>query len=257
LASSPTKPEPIFFTAADGTRLAYYELGDPGARPVILIHGLFSNAWTNWIRYGHAAAIAATGRRVVMMDMRAHGRSGAPHDKAHYPADIVASDAAALIAHLGLSDFDLVGYSLGARTSVRLILGGANPGKLVLAGMGLTGLLSTDRRLDHFRHVLDNLGKHERGTTAWNAEAFLKTTKSDPVALRLLLDTFPDIARADLARLTMPTLVVAGEEDDDNGSAPDLAAALPDGRYAQVPGGHMSAVIKKELGQTIAAFLAA
>lgn len=255
-----TPPEPTFFTAADGIDIAWYEIAPEGpetGRPAFLIHGLFSNAWTNWIRYGHAAKIAATGRRVFMMDLRAHGRSGTPHDKAHYPADIVVQDAAGLIAHLGLTDFDLVGYSLGARTSTRLVVGGQKPARLVLGGMGLTGTLTTNKRLDHFRFVLDNLGTHERGTGAWNAEAFLKSTKGDPVALRLLLDTFPDIAREDLSKLVMPTLVLTGEEDDDNGSAEDLAAALPNATYQAIPGGHMSAVIKPQFGQAIADFLAA
>jgi hypothetical protein len=53
----------------------------------------------------------------------------------------------------------------------------------------------------------------------------------------------------------MPTLAVSGAEDDDNGSARELAAVLPDGRYAVVPGNHMSAVIKPELGTAIADFL--
>jgi pimeloyl-ACP methyl ester carboxylesterase len=55
----------------------------------------------------------------------------------------------------------------------------------------------------------------------------------------------------------MPTLVVCGAEDDDNGSAPDLAAALPDGTYVEVPGTHMSSVTKPELGDAIVRFLSA
>jgi hypothetical protein len=52
-------------------------------------------------------------------------------------------------------------------------------------------------------------------------------------------------------------LVVNGVDDHDNGSGEALAAALPDGRYASIPGNHMSAVMKPELGSTIADFLAA
>jgi pimeloyl-ACP methyl ester carboxylesterase len=89
------------------------------------------------------------------------------------------------------------------------------------------------------------------------AEAFLKTTKGDPKALLLLLDTWEHVTEADLAQVTMPTLVVAGDEDLDNGSAPALAERLPDGVYQEVPGGHMSSVTKPELGQAIAAFLSA
>jgi pimeloyl-ACP methyl ester carboxylesterase len=116
------------FTAADGTGLAWHELGE--GRPVVLLHGLFSDAFTNWLRYGHAAAIATKGFRVIMPDLRAHGQSGKPHDPAFYPPDILADDGLALIAHLGLTDYDLGGYSLGARTNVRMVVRGAAPGML-------------------------------------------------------------------------------------------------------------------------------
>lgn len=53
----------------------------------------------------------------------------------------------------------------------------------------------------------------------------------------------------------MPVLVLAGTEDDDNGPAEALAAALPRGQAARVPGNHMSAVAQPDLGKAIAAFL--
>lgn len=245
------------FTAADGVDLAWHELGPEtgDARLVVLLHGLFSDAFTNWLRYGHAAAIAAKGFRVIMPDLRAHGQSGKPHDPALYPPDILADDGLALISHLGLTDYDLGGYSLGARTSVRMVVRGAAPGKLIVSGMGLTGLHSTGKRSDHFRKILTGLGTHERGTPEWMAEAFLKTTKGDPQALLPLLDSFLDTSEEQIARIVMPTLVLSGDEDSDNGSPQALAELLPQGEYAAVPGGHMSAVIKPELGQTMADFL--
>lgn len=242
------------FSAADGIDLVWHELGE--GRPAVLLHGLFSDAFTNWLRYGHAAKIAAKGFRVIMPDLRAHGQSGKPHDPAHYPPDILADDGLALIAHLGLTDYDLGGYSLGARTSVRMVVRGAAPGKLIVGGMGLSGLHSTGPRSGHFRNILTGLGTHERGSPEWLAEAFLKTTKGDPQALLPLLDSFVDTPEAELAKIAIPTLVVSGEEDADNGSPQALAGLLPQGEYAAVPGGHMSAVIKPELGQAMADFLA-
>jgi len=243
-----------FLTAADGVSLAWHEMGE--GKPLVLIHGLFSNAFTNWIRFGHAEKIAGGGYRVIMPDLRAHGESGKPHDASLYPKDVLASDALALIAHLELTDYDLAGYSLGARTSVRAIAHGATPKRLALCGMGLEGLLGTAGRADHFRHILRNLGSHERGSPAWMAEAFLKTTKGDPQALLLLLDSFVNVSEADLDALAMETLILAGDEDLDNGSAPALAARLPNARYVEIPGGHMSAVTKPELGQALADFFA-
>jgi hypothetical protein len=52
-------------------------------------------------------------------------------------------------------------------------------------------------------------------------------------------------------------LVLAGAEDRDNGSAEALAEILPNSRYVEVPGNHMSAVTKPDLGRAIANFLAA
>ena len=251
MASSPTSHS---FTAPDGVRLAWHELGE--GRPVVLLHGLFSSADMNWIRFGHAAEIARQGYRVIMPDLRAHGQSDKPHDLASYPPDVLADDGFALIAQLRLTDYDLGGYSLGARTSVRMVVKGARPKRLVVAGMGLTGMLHTAPRSVHFRKILNGLGTHPRGSNEWLAEAFLKTTKGDPQALLPLLGSFVDTAEEELRSIAMPTLVLSGDEDDDNGSAEALAALLPDARHVEVPGGHMSCVTKPELGQAIAAFLA-
>ena len=238
---SPTRHD---FTAPDGEELAWHELGE--GRAVVLLHGLFSDAYTNWIRYGHAAAIASRGFRVIMPDLRAHGTSAKPHRASAYPAGILAADGLALIAHIGLEDYDLGGYSLGARTAVRMVVKGAGPRRLVIAGMGLDGLLDTGARSDHFRKVLTGIGSHERGSPEWLAEAFLKTTGGDPQALLPLLDSFVDTREAELRAIDRPTLVLSGAEDRDNGSAEELAAMLPRGRYIEVPGNHMSAVTKPE-----------
>ncbi|GAA4812310.1 alpha/beta fold hydrolase [Sphingosinicella ginsenosidimutans] len=242
------------FLAPDGQELAYWEMGEGQA--VVLLHGLFSDARTNWIRYGHAAAIAAKGFRLVMPDLRAHGTSARPHDPAAYPPDVLASDGMALIAHLGLVDYDLGGYSLGGRTSARMVIAGARPRRLVIGGMGLTGLLSTQPRAEMFRDVLRGLGTHPRGSEEWRSEAFLKTTGGDPEALLPLLDSFVDSTEAQLRSIRPPTLVVSGADDDDNGSAEALSDLLADGRYVEIPGNHMSAVVKPELGRAIADFLA-
>jgi pimeloyl-ACP methyl ester carboxylesterase len=233
--------------------MAYREVGE--GRPVILIHGLFSNARTNWIRYGHASRIAAAGFRVVMPDLRGHGDSAAPHDPAAYPPDILAADGEALLHHLGLTDYDLGGYSLGARTVARMMVRGARPRRAILSGMGLRGLLATGERSDHFRHVLRGIDSHPQGSPEWMAAAFLKTTGGDPLAMLPLLDSFVSSTPAEIAAITTPTLVLSGVDDQDNGSAAELADALQDGVLAEVPGNHMSAVLKPDLGKAIADFL--
>jgi pimeloyl-ACP methyl ester carboxylesterase len=241
------------FAANDGVEIAVHELGE--GRPLILIHGFFSDAGTNWIKFGHAALLAEAGFRVIMPDLRAHGQSDKPHDPAHYPPDILADDQFALIEHLGLSDFDLGGYSLGGRTVARMLVRGCAPGKAIISGMGLQGLTSTASRAGHFRHVLENIGQHERGSPAFMAEAFLKTTDGDPVALLRILNSFVDTPLDAITAIDLPVAVICGADDQDNGSASELADALPQGRYVEVPGNHMSAVTKPELGRAIGDYL--
>lgn len=250
MADTPTTST---FTAGDGVELAWHELGE--GRPLVLIHGYFSNAEVNWLRYGHARLLADAGFRVIMPDLRGHGQSGKPHDPALYPPDRLADDGFDLVARLGLADYDLAGYSLGARTALRMLVRGARPARAVLCGMGLDGVLNTQGRGGYFRHVLTNPGTFERGSSEWMTEAFLKTTGGDPEALLHVLDTFVDTGRDELAAIDRPVLIVTGAEDDDNGSGAALAEAIPGARFASVPGNHMSAVVKPELGQAIAGFL--
>jgi len=255
LANSPTDLPIHYFESQDGRRLAYRETGE--GRPLVLIHGYFSNAWTNWIRYGHAALLADAGFRVIMPDLRAHGDSAKPHDLAAYPPDILADDAFALLGQLGLDDYDLGGYSLGGRTTLRMLARGAQPRKAVLAGMGFQGIVDTAGRGSHFRHVLTNLGSFARGTPEWLTEAFLKTTGGDPEALLLILNSFVDTPASELSKIMVETLVVNGAEDHDNGSGAALARALGHGRFTEIPGNHMNAVMKPELGRAIRDFLLA
>jgi pimeloyl-ACP methyl ester carboxylesterase len=241
------------FTASDGTRLAYREMGQ--GRAVVMLHGLFSNAMINWIKYGHAGQLAAAGFRVIMPDLRAHGDSEAPHDPACYPDDVLAHDAAELIAHLGLTDYDLVGFSLGSRTSARAVLGGLSPRRLVLAGMGLAGLAGWSKRRDFFQRAIAAFGTAKHGDDVWMATQFMKTMKVDREAASLLLGSFADTDPAALAGITMPVLVLCGEQDDDNGSPEELTAALPHARHVTIPGTHMSSVTEPALGAALVAFL--
>jgi pimeloyl-ACP methyl ester carboxylesterase len=243
------------FAGRDGTRLAYRELGE--GRPLVLLHGYFSAANENWVRYGHAATLAARGHRVIMPDLRAHGDSAKPHDAASYPPDVLADDALALVEHLGLTAYDLGGYSLGGRTVMRMLARGATPGRAVVAGAGLDGIVDTAGRSAPFRRILDNPGTFARATAEWRAEAFMRTMGGDPIALRRILDTLVDTPPAAVEAVQTPTLVLVGTDDDVRDSARELAGALPRGTFAEIAGNHMSAVTKRQLGEAVADYLGA
>ncbi|MDZ3832469.1 MAG: alpha/beta fold hydrolase [Sphingopyxis sp.] len=249
--------EPQFFEARDGVRLAWREAGEVAARPLLLLHGLFSSAQVNWIKFGTAERLAQEGYRVIMPDLRVHGASEAPHEEEFYPADVLVHDLQDLVAHLGLDDFDLGGFSLGARTSVRAVVAGMRPRRLILGGMGLAGLAGWQKRGQFFKRVIAEYESARRGDDTWLSIQFMKTMKIDRIAAGHLLDSFTDTPPDALAAVTMPTLVVCGEQDQDNGSASELVAALADAQLATIPGTHMSSVTEAALGEAIAAFLSA
>ena len=250
-----SEPTTHRWTASDGVELAYHDVGE--GRSVVLVHGLFSSAHVNWIKFGHAARIAATGCRVIMPDLRAHGQSAAPHDPANYPDGILGRDLEELVAHLGLDEYDLGGFSLGARTVVQAVGEGLKPRRAILAGMGLEGLSGWLKRKDFFLDAIELADSARHGDPHWMAIQFMKTMKIDRAAAKLLLATFTDATPEWLAAFTMPTLVLCGSEDQDNGSAPALADALPNASHVAVPGTHMSSITKREFGEALAAFCGA
>ena len=243
------------WTASDGVELAFHEMGE--GRPVILLHGLFSDARMNWIKFGTADRIAAAGFRVIMPDLRAQGLSGKPHGEQYYPKGILARDLRELVAHLGLTDFDLGGFSLGARTTVEAVGEGIRPRRAILGGAGLDGLRNWERRKTFFVEAIALFDSVQRGDPHWLSIQFMKSQKIDRVSAALLLQSFADAFMDWLKAFTMPTLVVCGSEDDDNGSAEELAAMLPNATFQEIPGTHMSSITKPELGEAIAQFLKA
>jgi pimeloyl-ACP methyl ester carboxylesterase len=240
--------------ASDGVELAWHELGE--GRAVILLHGLFSDAQMNWIKFGHAERIGREGFRVIMPDLRAHGQSARPHGQQFYPKGILARDLRELIAHLDLKEFDVGGFSLGARTTVEGVGEGLRPRRAILGGAGLEGLRNWERRKTFFVDAIAMFDQVQRGDPHWLSIQFMKSQKVDLVAAAQLLESFEDAFVSWLDSFTMPTVVVCGSEDDDNGSAEELANVLPNAIFREIPGTHMSSVTKPEFGEAIAAFLA-
>jgi pimeloyl-ACP methyl ester carboxylesterase len=240
------------FASFDGERIAWHEMGS-GA-PIILLHGLFSNGGVNWRKYGTAAEIAGAGFRVIMPDFRAHGDSASPTDAGAYPPDVLARDIEALIAHLGLTVFDIGGYSMGGRTVVRLLARGLRPRRAIVAGMGLAGILDGAARAAWFIKVAAG-GDFAPGTAEAAAAAFMRQNGINGTAvghlLRSQLSTPIDVVRT----LATPALLVCGAADRDNGSAAELAFEMPNAAYVEIPGNHMNAITRPDFGAAIAAWL--
>lgn len=243
------------FLGRDGVRLAYQETG--AGRPLILIHGHM--AWgRHWVDSGLAGRLAERGYRVIMPDLRAHGDSAKPHEPGSYPSDVLADDGLALIDHLGLTDYDLVGHSLGGRTVARTLVRGATPRRAVISGQGLEAILRAAERTGWYRDFFNacGTGAFEPGSDEQETEDWLRTTGGDPKALLLALDSWVNTTPEELAAVTVPTLVLTGAQESHTRTAKALADALPHGRHVEVPGDHFTAQASPEFEEALTGFLA-
>jgi pimeloyl-ACP methyl ester carboxylesterase len=247
-------PAVSFFAGRDGTRLAYREIGE--GRPLVLLHGALGDA-TLWLRHGQAEALAAHGYRVLLPDFRGHGASAKPLDPSAYPADILTDDAFAFLEHLGVEDYDLGGYSLGARIVVRMLVRGATPRRAVVAGQGLQQVLGFGGGVVRMlRRIVEATGPLEPGSPEERTAAWLRSAGADPAALMPAMDSLVATPVEDLARVQVPTLVAMGTEDERAESFEALVAALPRATAATMPGDHGKAASAPEFVAAIIDFLA-
>ena len=243
------------FAGRDGVELGCRETGS--GRPLILLHGFMGEG--SHMLDGWAGTFAEQGRRVVLPDFRGHGDGAKPHDPAAYPPDVLADDGLALVEHLGLGDgdYDLGGYSLGARIVLRMLVRGAKPGRAIVAGQGLAKVSGPQGGGATYRVLtaLVNGVAIEPGSRDALIAQWISKLGADPRALLHVLDSLVPTPEDALRQITIPALVAIGDRDE-RSDADELAARLGDARFVRVPGGHESAFAAPELASAMAAFLA-
>jgi len=243
-----------YFPARDGLRLAYREVGE--GRPLILMHGLFGDG-EFWLRSGIAGRIAAGGHHVILPDLRGHGESARPREVGAWPPDVLVADGLALVEHLRLEDYNLGGYSLGARIAVRQLVRGATPRRAVVAGQGLGQLRGGGGgAADMMRRIFAGAGTWTPGSREARTEQWLRGAGHDAVGLDRLMGSLVSTTDDDLRLIAMPVLVALGADDERKDTADDLLALLPQATRVDVPGDHGTAGVAPELAAAIVDFLA-
>ena len=112
------EPELRFCTSADGTRIAYTTFEGGLGPPLVSVNSFFVSEQRIWEQDGGRAIIEglAEGRRLFTFDRRGIGASQREVDDLSLEAHV--ADLAAVVDHLGLARFDLVGWADGAAVSV-------------------------------------------------------------------------------------------------------------------------------------------
>lgn len=197
--------------------------------PVVLLHGLATNAARTWLETGWIDLLEDSGRRVLAPDLPGHGQAPQPTEPGAYD-----EFEEQVLAMLPDEAVDAVGFSLGARTL--LILAAAHPERfrrLVVAGVG-ANLFRHDDGAELLAAALD------QGDENPIARHFVQLAASSGQSLDALIALLrrangPSVEHEMLGRVTHPVLVVLGDRDF-AGPAEPLVEALANPTYVALRG---------------------
>ena len=225
-------------TTRDGVEIFYKDWGPKNAQPIVFHHGwpLCSDDWDNQMLY-----FLSKGYRVVAHDRRGHGRSeqvSDGHDMDHYAADV-----AAVVAHLDLRGAVHIGHSTGGGEATRYVAQHGQPqgrvAKLVIIGAvppimvktpanagglpidvfdGLRTALAGNRAQFYLDFASGPFyGFNRPGVTPipgviqnWWRQGMIGSAKAHHDGIKAFSET--DFT-ADLKVITVPTLVMHGDDD--------------------------------------------
>ena len=251
----------VRFFAHDGFDIAFLDRqpASGGGDPVLMIHGFASSHYVNWVSPGWVKTLNDAGYRAIALDNRGHGASSRSYDAADYTPGRMASDAGALLTHLGIDRAHVMGYSMGARLAAFLAL--SEPGKvatLVLGGLGI-GLVDGVGDWDPIAEAMVAQAPAAIGDArAKMFRAFADQTRSDRRALAACIATSRELLSEDeVARISQPTLVAVGTKDDIAGAPDELAALMPNAVAFEIEGrDHMLSVGDRSFKRRVLEFYA-
>ena len=196
----------------NGVRI-YYEVEGDGP-PVVFLHG-FSGGLETWRERGYAAALNRN-FRLILLDIRAHGRSDKPHLPEDYLVERFVGDVEAVLDDLGMGSAHCVGYSAGG--SIALCVAKALPGRVT----SMVILAASPKRDSHdaVRPFIQALAADPQAVIRQMEQAGplpdarrKRLLANDYEALLAVMALPKASVEADLPKMTMPFLIFLGEAD--------------------------------------------
>jgi pimeloyl-ACP methyl ester carboxylesterase len=225
------------FFDSDGVRIHYEDAGS--GEVVVLVHGFASNARYNWGITGWIKFLSER-YRVIALDCRGHGQSDKPHDPAAYTLDRMGGDVIRLLDHLGVRRALLMGYSMGARIAMWLML--RHPERfraVVLGGVGAGGRMGEAERR---RKIVEALLAPDASAIADEVarlfRQFAEANRNDLAALAACMgaERGEGASAAELASVRMPVMIVIGTRDTLVGDAEPLHKMIPGSELLKLEG---------------------
>jgi pimeloyl-ACP methyl ester carboxylesterase len=260
------------FFDSNGVKIRYTVEGE--GEPVLLIHGFTADIEKQWVLPGVSKALAKN-YRVIALDNRGHGKSDKPHDPKKYGLEMV-EDAVRLLDHLKIDKAHVVGYSMGAMLTGKLLV--THPERLRSATLGGAGALREGEpaAMAFFDQLADSLeqgkgfgpliagltpaGKQPPTEEQIKAINALLSASNDTKALAAVVRGFKALTVRDeqLKANKVPALALVGAIDPLKRGVDDMKERTGNLRVAVIPGAdHITAFSRPEFVKELQDFLGA
>jgi pimeloyl-ACP methyl ester carboxylesterase len=268
IVPAPVHAEDQFFDS-NGVKIRYLIVGK--GEPVVLIHGYTADIEKNW---GLPGVIGQLSRnyQVIALDNRGHGKSDKPHDPSKYGNEM-AEDVVRLLDHLGIKQAHVIGYSMGAIITAKLLT--THPDRLLSVTLGGHSGIREGGPTQFYEELASSLEQGKgfrplilRLTPTGQkppSDEIIETINAniakgnDEKALAAVARNFTGLAVAPekLEANKVPTLAVIGELDPLKAGVDALEGHMGNLKIVVIKGGdHLTTLTKPEFIKSIKDFLA-
>lgn len=195
------------YSEVNGIKM-YYEIYGEG-KPLILIHGGGSTIQSN---FGQVIPMFAKNRKVIAVELQAHGRTSARGKDSSFEQD--ADDVAGLLKNLKIDKADFFGFSNGGTTTIQIALLHPEIVDKIILGSALCKRNGVPAQFWDFMKQA-NLASMPQELK----DAYLAVTPN-PEGLQIMHDrdakrmvNFKDIPDAQIKSIKAQTLIIIGDKD--------------------------------------------
>lgn len=195
------------YSEVNGLKM-YYEIYGEG-KPLVLIHGGGSTIQSN---FGHVIQMLTKTRKVIAMELQAHGRTRDRGKASSFEQD--ADDVAALLKNLKIDKADFFGFSNGGTTTIQIALRHPAIVDKIVLGSALSKRSGMPAQFWDFmkQATLANMPQELK-------DAYLAVTP-DPDGLQIMHDrdakrmvNFKDIPDEQIKSIKAQTLIIIADKD--------------------------------------------